>query len=114
MSRFFFWLIVLPLAVAMALFGFTNSGTVPVDLDPLPYTLDVPLYLLVLTAVFAGLIAGGASAWTSQGRWRRQARNNFRRVTQLEQELQILREKPDTSGSPIPETITPRQLAARK
>lgn len=91
MMRFVFWLIVLPLAVLMALFGIANSETARLDLDPFPYAIELPLFAVVLAAVFVGLVIGGVSAWIGQGQWRRQARGLNRRVRQLERELENAR-----------------------
>ena len=94
MIRFLFWLIVLPLAVLMALFGIRNSQIASLDLDPFPYTLELPLFAVVLGAVFVGVVVGSVSAWLGQGRWRRQARGLNRRVRQLERELENVRARP--------------------
>ncbi|MDA0654050.1 MAG: LapA family protein [Proteobacteria bacterium] len=94
MTRFLFWLIVLPLAVLMALFGVANSQNIQLDLDPLPIVLTLPLYATVLGAVFIGLLVGGVTTWLGQGRWRRQARMLNRRVRQLERESSASRRAP--------------------
>jgi len=91
MTRFLFWLMVLPLAVLMALFGIKNSQIASLNLDPFPYTLEFPLFALVLGAVLLGVMVGGTSTWLSQGRWRRKARGLNRRVRQLEHELEDVR-----------------------
>ena len=91
MTRFLFWLMVLPLAVLMALFGIKNSQIASLNLDPFPYTLEFPLFALVLGAVLVGVMVGGTSTWLSQGRWRRKARGLNRRVRQLEHEMEDVR-----------------------
>ena len=80
MTRFLFWLMVLPLAVLMALFGIKNSQIASLNLDPFPYTLEFPLFALVLGAVLVGVMVGGTSTRLSQGRWRRKARSEDQRL----------------------------------
>ena len=101
--RFLFWLIVLPLAVLMALFAIANSETVTLAFDPAPYVVQLPLFLVVLAAVFAGLLIGGISAWLGQGRWRRQARTLNRRVGDLEGELAAARARAERPAVPAVE-----------
>ena len=72
-------LILLPVALAIVLFAVANRAAVTVSLDPFandPPTVSatLPLFLLLLLVLIAGVILGGVSAWMRQSRWRRRAR----------------------------------------
>src|SRR2546430_6097496 len=57
-----------------------NRGTVSLGLWPLPFLIDLPLYLLVLLLLLAGFVVGAATAWTAGRRVRRELRSEERRV----------------------------------
>ena len=71
--------VVLPLAVLLVAFAVANRGRVVLSLDPFSPTdpaigLEMPLYLLFFLTLIAGVVIGGAAAWLTQGKWRKQAR----------------------------------------
>jgi uncharacterized integral membrane protein len=72
-------LILLPVALAIVLFAVANRAAVTVSLDPFAndppaVSAVLPLFLLLLLVLIAGVILGGVSAWMRQSRWRRRAR----------------------------------------
>ena len=89
--RILFWIIVLALAAVVAAFAIDNRATTAVDFAPLPYLIEMPLFLVILASVFLGLLIGGTASWLGQGRWRRKARELGRRERQLEAELGALK-----------------------
>ena len=73
------WLVVVPLALIILMFALANRESVTVSFDPFDtvdpaFSLALPLYVLILALVIAGVILGGAAAWMRQGRWRGRAR----------------------------------------
>ena len=89
--RLILWLVVLPLAVYSAFFAVKNRGSLTLDFDPVPYSLDLPIFAGVLGAILIGLIVGGVAAWLRQGKWRRETRKLRRDVRGLEAELEQIR-----------------------
>ncbi len=85
--RFIALIIAVPIALAAVLFAISNRGLVTLSLWPLPFTLEVPVYLATLVALVIGFLAGGAVAWNAQRRYRRRARRSTDRVSHLEREL---------------------------
>jgi len=72
-------LVLIPLAIILIAFAVANRQTVTVSFDPFDtvepaFSLALPLYVLILALVIAGVILGGAAAWMRQGRWRGRAR----------------------------------------
>ena len=51
------WLILPPLAVLMIAFAIANRQLVTIDFNPLPFTLDLPVFILVYLGVLIGLVA---------------------------------------------------------
>ena len=96
-----FWLLYLPLLVAMATFAAVNRHDIEINLDPLPFGLTVPVFAIVLSAILLGLIVGGFSAWISGRQWRRTARKLGRHNVLLETEIASLREKADARQIPV-------------
>ena len=99
-----FWLLYLPFLVLAAAFAAANRHDVDVSLDPLPFGLTVPLFLIVLTSVLVGLIVGGVSAWLSGRRWRRSTRQLRRSNALLETEVAALRDQLETDAPPVSES----------
>ena len=97
-AKALFWLLYAPLLVVAAAFAAANRHDVDVSLGPLPFDLTAPLFLVVLAAVLAGLVVGGASAWLSGRRWRRDARRLRRRAALLETEVAALRDESESGA----------------
>ncbi len=93
MVRLISWIILAPLAVAVVAFSVSNRDSVMVELWPLPFIWELPLFLVVLVGTFAGFIMGGLVAWISGGKGRRRARARTRQAESAERELVHLRHK---------------------
>lgn len=103
------WLVTLPLAIILVTFAVSNREGVILSLWPLPATLEAPLYLIVLMALFAGFLVGELVAWINGRRWRREARRRARRIEALERELGATQAKlPKSEAARVPVTIGAR------
>ena len=102
-------LILLPVALAIVLFAVANRSTVTVSLDPFandPPTVSavLPLFLLLLLVLIAGVILGGVSAWMRQSRWRRRARRLAADLKAARAEAETLRRQLDAAtAAPRPQ-----------
>jgi uncharacterized integral membrane protein len=81
--------ILIPLAIVIVAFAVANRQTVMVSLDPFSSehpasSVTLPLFVLILVLLIAGVVIGGVAAWLRQAKWRRVARR-------LERELETLR-----------------------
>lgn len=81
------WIIGLPVAVVAVVFAVNNRQAVTLDLWPLPWTLDLPLFLMALLPLALGLVVGGSIAWLAGASARGQARGEARRAARLENRL---------------------------
>ncbi len=105
MSKVFFWIVVMPLAVAVIIFSVNNRADVVLDLWPLDMvTRPLPVFSVVLAGLFAGFLMGGLMAWISGGKARRRARRERQRADRAERQLEdaearLERPQPETTGS---------------
>jgi uncharacterized integral membrane protein len=83
-------IILVPLAVVIVALAVANRQVVTVSFDPLGDTpaasLSMPLFVLILGLLIAGVIIGGVASWLGQGKWRGAARR-------FERDMQMLRGK---------------------
>jgi len=85
--KLLFWIVVALVAAVLALFAASNRESITLGLWPLPFVLDVPLYLAILGALLIGFIVGVLAAWIAGHRRRREIRRRGRRIAALEREL---------------------------
>ena len=79
--------------VIVVVFSVSNQSVITLDFWPLPYFLPVPFFSTILVAGFLGFIGGALVAWMSSGKARRNAKHAKRRVSGLEKDLNLLKEK---------------------
>ncbi|NKD76913.1 DUF1049 domain-containing protein [Haematospirillum sp. H1815] len=87
MLRFLAWLSGIPLAIAVVLFAAANHESVQVGLWPLPWIIELPLYLLALAPLVVGLLIGLALGWIAAAPARKAARAERRRSRFLEGQI---------------------------
>jgi lipopolysaccharide assembly protein A len=106
--KLLFWLFVAVVAVVLALFTVTNRAAVSLGLWPLPFAIDLPLYLTIFAALLIGFVAGTLCLWLAGRPARRESRRRGRRIAALERELAATQARlPVASGNP------PARLVAR-
>jgi len=81
------WAVMVVAAALLIPFAVSNREPVSLRFWPLPFLLDLPLYLLVLFLLLAGFVTGAAATWIAGRRLRRELRRRRRRVEALEREL---------------------------
>lgn len=104
--RLIFWLIALPLGVAVILFALSNRQAVQLAFWPFEDGVDLPAYVAVLVPLLAGLVIG---LFTGAGRRlaaQARARALSHRVAILERKLEAARQsRDDADPAPISEDI---------
>lgn len=88
--------VVLPVAAILLIFALANRTPVTLSLDPFSpgdpaFSVDLPLFLIIILALMVGVVIGSVADWISQARWRREARHSRSEVRRLEQEAADLR-----------------------
>jgi lipopolysaccharide assembly protein A len=89
--RAVYWAATLIAAALLIPFALSNREPVSLGLWPLPFFVDLPLYLLVLLLLLAGFVIGAATTWICGRRKRRELRRGRRRLEALERELTAAR-----------------------
>ncbi|WP_416897054.1 MAG: LapA family protein [Minwuia sp.] len=88
--------------------GISNKEPVTLALEPIPYAVEFPLYLVIFACFLAGMIFGGIVVWFRDGRVRKRARSAESRAGELARELdanekaldEALHRDPVRSGQP--------------
>jgi uncharacterized integral membrane protein len=96
-------IILVPLAIIIVAFAVANRQTVAVSFDPLGDTpaasLSMPLFVLILGLLIAGVIIGGVASWLGQGKWRGAARRFERDMQMLRGKLSAYENMADRQGN---------------
>ena len=82
-----FWIVAALVAAVLALFAMSNREAITLGLWPLPFELDLPLYLAIIAAMLTGFVAGALCVWSAGRHGRRESRRRGRRIAALEREL---------------------------
>jgi uncharacterized integral membrane protein len=103
--------ILIPLALVIVAFAVANRQIATVSLDPFSSehpasSLTLPLFVLIIVLLIAGVAIGGVAAWLRQAKWRRVARRLEREVKQLRGEVASLR-RSSGGGAGVPEGGSP-------
>jgi putative membrane protein len=98
-----YWAVTLVAVVLLIPFAVSNREPVSLGFWPLPFLVDLPLYLLVMLLLLVGFVIGAAAGWLAGRRTRRELRRRRRRVEALERELVAARSQPeDRAGKGLP------------
>jgi uncharacterized integral membrane protein len=94
-------LILLPIMALVVLFAVANRSAVTISLDPFAgqppmFAASIPLFVLLLIVLIAGVIVGGISSWLRQSRWRRRARRLAGELKAARAETETLRRQLET------------------
>jgi uncharacterized integral membrane protein len=73
------------------LIAVSNTQRTELALWPIPHTVVLPLYLLVLVVLLLGVLAGLGLGWWAGRHHRRHARGRRREIQRLEREVEELR-----------------------
>jgi len=109
-------LILVPLAALIVAFAVANRQNVTVSLDPFnsnepAASVALPLFVLVIVLLIAGVVIGGIAAWLRQSKWRRTARRLDRELDELRVEFDGLKRTGEAPN--FPEADPPPRLKLR-
>ena len=80
-------MIIALISACILTFAANNVEAVTLSLFPLPYEVEVPVFLLALICFACGVIIGGMLLSVQAWKWRNQARRVRKRVEALENEI---------------------------
>ncbi|SCA56113.1 conserved exported hypothetical protein [Candidatus Terasakiella magnetica] len=87
------WLIFLPFAAVVVIFAISNRAEIAVNFWPLPFSQDIPLYLLSLGTLAFGFFFGALLTWLSVAKWRVIAMSRKKDTKYAETEVARLQEQ---------------------
>ena len=110
-------LILIPIALVIMVFAVANRAPVTISLDPFMneppmFSVALPLFLLLLLVLIAGVIIGGIAAWMRQSRWRRRARRLSAELKAARAETETLRRQLE-AATPAPPPTSIASIAYR-
>jgi uncharacterized integral membrane protein len=108
--RIFWWAATIAAAVILTCFAVSNRQVASLALWPMPYAVDLALYLVVFASLAIGVVAGLVGAWIGARHRRREMRRRARRIEALERELAATQSriepgKPEAGKSAAPARI---------
>ena len=97
-------LILIPAALLIVLFAVANRAPVTISLDPFAgqppmFAASIPLFILLLIVLIAGVIVGGIASWMRQSRWRRRARRLAGELKAARTQAETLRRQLETRSA---------------
>ena len=107
MIRYFRLFLLLVIAVAMIFIAIANREFVTVELVPTQfaavaqYSLDVPLFVLMVGMALGGFILGWAWEYVREWRLRSESKQRKRQVERLENEMDTLKKRTGTEEDDV-------------
>ena len=90
--RWLSWILMIPLAATVIVFSISNRAVTTVDLWPFGYSIELPVFGIVLTNLLLGFVLGGIVAWLSNSKKRSQARVAKKDAVSARSELAAIRQ----------------------
>ncbi len=115
--RFLSWIVMVPFTLIVVVFSAVNTRLTSLDLWPLPFTVDLPLFALILSVFVVGFIWGGVISWLSGGAARSRLRGAEARAEEAERQLRFTLKKAErledeaknkTAGAHLPAVANQR------
>ena len=107
--RIVYRVIILAGAILLTLFAVSNRETVSLELWPLPFLVDLPLYLLFFLSLLVGAVIGALAARIVGRGTRRELRHHRRRSEALERELAATHSRLESQEPPIMTALPPNR-----
>jgi uncharacterized integral membrane protein len=104
-KKFLNLVIFVPLGIVLVVLAVANRQVVTLALNPFRpedsvLSLSGPFFLFLLLSLLLGILIGSMATWWTQGRYRRQARQEAREVIRWQAEADRQKYAAQASGSP--------------
>jgi uncharacterized integral membrane protein len=112
MRKVLSWILLAPLATLALLFALANRRWVTISLDPFSqdapaYALDLPLFIVIFSALILGVLIGGIAVWFGRLRWQMAAHRAEREAARLRAEKAAADERVRDEAFSAPRSIAP-------
>lgn len=101
------WLITVPVAIIVVVFAVNNRGDANVSLWPLDLVITWPLFAFVFIGIGVGFALGACLMWLSDAPTRRRAREQARKIRELERAAKNATENSQRAAVPAPVALPP-------
>ncbi|OSQ36946.1 lipopolysaccharide assembly protein LapA domain-containing protein [Thalassospira mesophila] len=91
--RVLYWIIAIPLMILIIVFAVANRQASTLSLWPLPFEMDLPLFVPVLGALLLGLLIGLLFEWLLTGKHRRANRKMASELARIRRAQEAAREE---------------------
>jgi len=111
---FLAWAVAAPLLIGAGVFAVVNRSAVTVSLWPVAEPVTLPLFVVVVAALYVGFIIGAVIAWWAGRHGRARARQRLERIRALQQELdrlQRLAQATEAGATPSAAALAPPRLS---
>jgi hypothetical protein len=92
-ARFFFWIFIIPLGAGVVAFTVSNRGRVLIDFWPAPFSVETPIFAIVLVATTVGFLLGGIVSFVSASRRRLINRQLLQELEDAKRKERVSREQ---------------------
>lgn len=99
--KLFSWAFLTLLVILIVTLSIGNRDSVPFSLFPLPYEMEIPLYVLILGGGFIGVLLGSIRTWLSAGKTRGENRSSKQEILRLKGEIARLEKEHATQTAEI-------------
>jgi uncharacterized integral membrane protein len=112
MRKFLAWILLAPVATLALLFAVANRRWITVSVDPFSqeapaYAIDLPLFIVIFSALVLGVLIGGTAVWFGRLRWQMAAHRAEREAARLRAEKSAADERARAEAFGAPRTIGP-------
>ena len=114
MTRFFSWILMIPLAAVGVFFTISNRGLISIDLWPVPFSFEIPMFAAILAVAFGGFLAGAIISFISAGHRRACNRELMRMLENSRREEALLREQIRKLEKAASQKIPPNGVGLRR
>ncbi len=111
MMRLVFWLFLLIISIAAALFAVSNRTPVELGFWPFPVAISAPIYLVTLSALGVGLLFGWALGWLAAAKSRRERRRLAKALAACEAELADARAAKAKEIRPVGQSLSVHRVS---
>jgi len=106
------WVFVALLAIAVITLSVGNREAVSFSLFPLPFVMDIPLFILILLGGFIGVLLGAFRTWMANGKLRQKNRAQAQEILKLQGDLsRVTAEKASVQAPEQPALPEPKAQA---
>jgi len=106
-KRFIGWFILIPISLILIIFALANRQIISLNFDPtsslnpIISNIEMPLFFVIYSMLFIGVILGGTAVWFTQSQYRKNSRRLTKMTKTMQAELDVLKKSKAKNPSDI-------------